>query len=275
MGSILKNLFLVFLGSLLGAASLAGYVGLLHFGPSTVRSAQASAQIQTRGDHPVSATEMVAVEIYQRLAPAVVNITNRRLAASDDSGTQFTDRGIGSGVILNDQGHILTNNHVVDGADRLEVILFEGTRLQGTLLGRDPDNDLAVVQIPLNDGLRPSVAIATLGDSDLVMPGQLAIAIGNPFGFQSSMTSGIVSSVGRNYSIEGGRQIRGMIQTDAALNPGNSGGPLINSAGEVIGINTAIESPVHGFVGLGFAVPSNTIRRSLPDMLAGRTVVHP
>lgn len=273
MPSILKNLMLVFLGSILGTATVLALVGLSPGFTASVSPTYPSVQAATMAGR-LSVEEDLAVDIYQRLSPAVVYITNRQSIQGNDQGNRFQERGIGSGVIIDDLGHILTNNHVVNGADNLEVTLFDGARVPARLLGRDPGNDLAVIQVELDQQTRSRVSVAPMGNSDSLRPGQLAIAIGNPFGYQTSMTSGIISSLGRSFPSDNGYPIRNMIQIDAAVNPGNSGGPLINSAGEVVGINTAIESPVRGFVGLGFAVPINTIRRHLPDMLAGKTVSH-
>ncbi|MGE5620649.1 MAG: S1C family serine protease [Sphingomonadaceae bacterium] len=273
MQTILKNLALLFLGTLLGAAVVLGTATHLPAVGTGSRAPSASAQVAVSG--PMTAAEEATADIYQRLSPAVVNVTNRRAPVSGGAQGQFPERGVGSGVIVDEQGHILTNDHVVDRADRLDVTLLDGTRVPATLIGRDPGNDLALIRIEIDDRIRPKLAVAPLGDSDQLRPGQVAIAIGNPFGLQSSMTSGIISSLGRTFSTDSGRPIRHMIQTDAAINPGNSGGPLINSAGLVIGINTAIESPVRGFVGVGFAVPINTARRVLPDLMAGQTIDHP
>ncbi len=272
MQSIPKNLALLFIGSLLGATVA---LGVSTFQPAGNHSpATSNSSPRTVEASPAVLGEDVTAEIYQRLTPAVVNVTNRRAPTSGGIDSPFPERGVGSGVIVDDQGHILTNNHVVDRADKLDVTLVDGTRVPAQLIGRDPGNDLALIQIEVNDRVKPKIAVAPLGDSDRLLPGQAAIAIGNPFGFQSSMTSGIVSSLGRTFATDSGRPIRHMIQTDAAINPGNSGGPLINSAGQVVGINTAIESPVRGFVGIGFAVPINVARRVLPDMMAGQTVSH-
>ena len=282
MRSLIRNLALLLLGSLLGASLVVTYLGMR---PATgpvepaVAAVQAAAQptVQpTAAERPPALyNESLAVQIYEQLSPAVVNVTNRHAVTSTSGGSQFPEQGVGSGVIIDELGHILTNNHVVDGADQLEVTLSDGTVVPASLVGRDPGDDLAVVKIELTNGIRPAIAVAILGDSSEAKPGQLAIAIGSPFGFRSSMTSGIISSVGRTFPSEGGRSIHNMIQTDAAINPGNSGGPLINSTGEVIGINTAIESPVRGFVGIGLAVPINTAKMHLPEMLEGKTIVHP
>ncbi len=214
------------------------------------------------------ADEQAMVDLYDRVSPAVVNITNRRTAP----GEEFPSGGAGSGVIFDGRGYILTNNHVVDDATTLEVRLPNGVSLPATLVGRDASNDLAIVKI---DASNEKLVVATLGNSDDLKPGQFGIAIGNPFGLERTVTAGIISSIGRTRSNSTGRPIRNMIQTDAAINPGNSGGPLLNSRGEVVGINTAIESPVRGSVGIGFAVPINTAKLFLPKMLAGEKITHP
>jgi S1-C subfamily serine protease len=217
------------------------------------------------------ADEQILVDIYERVSPAVVNITNRIGTANSTTG-DFPRTGTGSGFFFDDRGYVLTNNHVVDDASRLEVTLADGTSVPGTLLGRDPANDLAVVKVDLP---KEKIHTVPLGDSDALKTGQLAIAVGNPFGLDRTMTTGIISATGRNRPNEDRRSIRNMIQTDAAVNPGNSGGPLFNSRGEVVGVNTAIESPVRGSVGIGFAVPINTAKLFLPQMLAGGKVIHP
>ena len=180
----------------------------------------------------------------------------------------------GSGVVIDRNGHIVTNYHVVEGQKTLKVILEDGTASRATVLGTDPSSDLAVLgaEFP-TDRLSP----ATLADSSLVRPGDPVFAIGAPFSQAFSVTSGIISATGRStQSSFTGRSIRDMIQTDAAVNPGNSGGPLFNLNGEVIGINTSIENP-NGrfFVGLGFAISSNTVLRLVPDLIAGKTISHP
>ncbi len=215
--------------------------------------------------------EQALVDVYDRASPAVVNITNQ-IGSASPSTNDFPRTGLGSGFFFDDRGYILTNNHVVDDASRLEVTLADGTNVPGQLVGRDPANDLAVVKV---DVPKEKIHTVPLGDSDRLKPGQLAIAIGNPFGLDRTMTTGIISAVGRTRPNEQQRSIRNMIQTDAAVNPGNSGGPLLDSSGQVIGVNTAIESPVRGSVGIGFAVPINTAKLFLPQMLAGGKVVHP
>ena len=207
-------------------------------------------------------------EVYERVNPAVVNIT-----ATSASASRFalSLQATGSGVIIDADGHILTNYHVVEGARQLEVTLADGTKASARVVGSDPGNDLAVIDVGLP---AESLTVAALGDSDALRVGELAIAIGNPYGLTGTVTTGVISAVGRTYPGDSGRAIRDMVQTDAAINPGNSGGPLLNAKGEVVGLNTAIESPVEGSVGIGFSVPANTAKHYLPQMLAGEEVQH-
>ncbi len=172
-----------------------------------------------------------------------------------------TGQGSGSGVIVSPDGLVLTNNHVIDGAQSISSCAGRRTRFGARLVGRDPDTDLAVLRAETTERLK----FARLANSKKLRPGQIAIAIGNPLGFQSTVTAGIISAVGRSLRAENGRLIDDVIQTDAALNPGNSGGPLVNSAGHVIGINTAT---IMGAQGLCFAVASNTAEYVLTQILS-------
>ena len=182
-----------------------------------------------------------------------------------------TEEGLGSGFLIDNQGHILTNNHVVDGATTVQVTLTNGNTVNGKVLGTDPVDDLAVVSV--DPSAVAGITPLQLGDSSLVVPGQMAIAIGNPLGYTDSITVGVIS--GLNRSIFSGSNLRGMLQTDAAINPGNSGGPLLDDQGMVIGINTAAEIGATGADGMGFAIPSNLAAKLLPDLIAGKTVTRP
>jgi S1-C subfamily serine protease len=177
-------------------------------------------------------------------------------------------RGTGSGFILNANGQILTNAHVVNNADRVSVTLKDGRTFEGKVLGQDPVTDVAVIQIPSNN--LPTVSI---GNSDRLQPGEWVIAIGNPLGLDNTVTAGIISATDRSASDIGASDRRvGYIQTDTAINPGNSGGPLLNSRGEVIGMNTAI---IQGAQGLGFAIPINTVQRIAQQLITKGEVQHP
>jgi S1-C subfamily serine protease len=228
---------------------------------------------------PGSPAELLAplddaiARLYEQAGPAVVNITTTAYTWDVFRFGIIPQQGVGSGFLLDADGHIVTNDHVVREASELEVTLADGTRLAARLVGRDPHTDLAVVRVDLPPG--HPVRVLPLADSSTVRVGQLAIAIGNPFGFEQTVTVGVVSSVGRTVRTPQGRPMRGVLQTDAAINPGNSGGPLLNTRGEVIGINTLIFSPSGGSVGVGFAVASNTARRWLPELIARGRAAHP
>jgi putative serine protease PepD len=211
------------------------------------------------------------VTIYQKASPSVVNVIST-VITRDFFLNPIPREGSGSGSILDARGHVLTNNHVIRDAKKLEVTLADGSKWPATLVGTDPDNDLAVIKIDAPaDKLKP----LSLGDSQKLQVGQKVLAIGNPFGLGLTLTTGIISSLGRNIRSEVGTMIEDLIQTDASINPGNSGGPLLNSEGEIIGINTAMISPTGGSVGIGFAIPVNTARRIVPQLISKGYVVYP
>ncbi len=203
--------------------------------------------------------------IYNAASPAVVEIDTTQTRSGFFGGSQ---EGLGSGIVIDTNGNILTNNHVVAGTSNVTVKFKNGNTVSGKVAGTDSIKDLAVVTVDKSavSGITP----LTLGDSSQVTPGQMAIAIGNPFGLDNSVSVGVISGLNRSIG-----NMNGMLQTDAALNPGNSGGPLLDASGKVIGINTAIESPATGAVGIGFAVPSNVASSELSSLEAGTAVAHP
>ena len=202
------------------------------------------------------AEEQLLIELYQRVSPSVVHIAVT---------TRYGGSGTGSGFVWDTEGHIVTNNHVVESASRIEVRFADDTTAEAELVGTDPDSDLAVIKVDVPAGrLHP----VELGDSSALRVGQWAIAIGNPFGFEHTMTMGIVSGLGRVVRQESGFSLPQLIQTDAAINPGNSGGPLLDSHGRVIGVTTLIFSNSGTNAGVGFAVPVNTVKRVVPSLIA-------
>ena len=227
---------------------------------------------------PASASlfdEEVVRAVYDLVSPAVVDVN-----VDQKEGDSFSRLGFGSGFVIDSQGHVVTNNHVIQQADRVRVSFQDGTSALAEVLGTNPANDLALLKVP-------SEAVAGIdpipfGDSDKARPGQLAIAIGSPFGLDGSVTVGVISGVDRTLDSDIDRPISGVLQTDALINPGNSGGPLLNRSGEVLGINTAIQvssydlrNPQLTRRSIGFAVPINTLLSLLTDLKAGKTVRPP
>jgi serine protease Do len=230
----------------------------------------------------VVALEGVYEKVYQQVNPSVVNIQVQQIIDANNNpifeffGQQYNSqdriqRGLGSGFVWDTEGHIVTNNHVVDNADKVTVTFTDGTTLTGKVVGADPNSDLAVVKVDAPANLLKPV---TVGVSNQVKVGQMAIAIGNPFGLEGSMTVGVISAIGRTLPVNNNTiasssyTIPDIIQTDAPINPGNSGGVLVDTEGNVIGVTTAIESPVGTNVGIGFAVPSDQVKMVIPSLIS-------
>ncbi len=206
------------------------------------------------------------IEVFKLASPSVVFITNSRLVRSYYSlNPQEVPQGSGSGFIWDKDGHIVTNFHVVQQANRVTVTLQDGSSYNATAVGVEPDKDLAVLKI---DAPAEKLIPITLGDSSQLEVGRKVVAIGNPFGLDTTMTVGVVSALGREIDSMSRRKIRGVIQTDAAINPGNSGGPLLNSLGQLIGVNTAIYSPTGASSGIGFAIPVNSVKKIVPELIS-------
>ena len=213
--------------------------------------------------------ESVVMRVYKELSPAVVNVVTKTLAYNFWMQV-VPQTGQGTGFVIDDQGHILTNSHVVGHSQNIEVTFIGDRKLHAKLIGQDPVSDLAVIKVDPFKGME----VAPLGDSDNLSVGQRVIAIGNPFGFQHTVTAGFISALNRDIVVDQ-RTMIGMIQTDAAINPGNSGGPLINSRGKVIGINTAIFSQTGGFMGIGLALPIDRAKKVATQILKLGRAVYP
>jgi len=227
------------------------------------------------GQPTLSSEEETNVRVYEQVSPGVVNITTRvvvedryffRAIIREESGT-------GSGCVLDKDGHVLTNYHVIENASSLEVSLPDQTRYRAALVGADRQNDLAVLK--LENAPAERLHPIPLGASDGLKVGQKVLAIGNPLGLQNTLTVGIISSLGRRIETQGGDLVDNVIQTDAAINPGNSGGPLLNTSGEMIGINTSIFTIGGGNIGIGFAIPADTIRRVATELIREGRVRRP
>lgn len=271
----LRTFVSAFLGAIIGAAVVLYFVRT-----APVDEAQASVAHSATLPGPAasgpgspSKAALDVTAIYQQANPGVVSIVSTINAApSQLFRSQRPEEGAGSGFVVDTKGDVVTNDHVIDGANQLQVTFSDGTSVPGHVVGTDPGDDLAVVRVDVSpDRLHP----LTFGDSSAVQVGQPAVAIGNPFNLHNTLSSGVVSAVGRTRPSVNGRTIANMIQTDAAANPGNSGGPLLDLQGNVIGVVAQIESPIRGSVGVGFAIPSNVVSQQLAKLEAGGTVSHP
>ena len=234
----------------------------------------ASAEDTPQGiNNPSSVSdEQNSIEVYKALSPGVAFITTS-VTGADFYGQEFErERGSGSGSVIDNQGHILTNYHVIEGAQKLTVSLGGDKVFPARVIGGDPDTDLAVIKIePPREGL----TVVQLGDSEKLAVGQKVLAIGNPFGLDRTLTTGVISGLQRPIRARNGRPIDAAIQTDASINPGNSGGPLLDKYGKMIGINSQILSRSGGSVGVGFAIPVNTAKRVIPQLIQFGAVNRP
>jgi S1-C subfamily serine protease len=228
-------------------------------GTTTVRQTVVSAQ-QT-----ALASTLAASQIYAQDASGVVDIAVTT-TATDPFGNTRSEQDEGSGFVVDEQGDIVTNEHVVDGATSIVVTFSDGTKAKATLVGSDASTDLAVIRVHVGAS---ELTPLTLADSSTVEVGDPVVAIGSPFGYADSITSGIVSALGRDIEAPNGATIKGAVQTDAAINPGNSGGPLIDASGRVIGVNAQISSQSSGSAGVGFAIPSSTVKSVVTRILGG------
>ena len=210
--------------------------------------------------------DLSLIQIFERAETGVVRVNIQR---SEDVATT---NGVGSGFVFDKNGHIITNAHVVENSDKVVVTFLDGRSYNAEMIGIDPSTDISVIRVDADSSLLKPLLI---GDSSNLKVGMQVAAIGNPFGLSGSMTSGIVSALGRLLPQESGFSIPDVIQTDAAINPGNSGGPLLNSRGEVVGINTAIQSATGEFTGVGFAIPSNTVAKIVPKLISDGIYHHP
>jgi S1-C subfamily serine protease len=224
----------------------------------------------TGSAEPVTDDERNNIDVYRQVSPGVVNVNT--VTYVRDFFYVYPQEGGGSGSIIDERGYILTNYHVVEGARKLTVTLANGGKYAATYVGGDADTDLAVIKI---DAPKEKFTVVKMSDSSRLVVGQKVLAIGNPFGFGHTLTEGIISALERPIRAENGRIIEGAIQTDASINPGNSGGPLLNSHGEMIGINSQIITPSQGSVGIGFAIPVNLAKRFVPDLIAHGRVIRP
>jgi S1-C subfamily serine protease len=261
---------------LLWSSSLTGSVVVAELGKplgSTYEGPEGRPRPVTPAPAELSPDERSTMTVFERATKSVVFIANTAVARDPWSFDLFeVPRGSGTGFIWNKQGHLVTNFHVVYGATSITVTLADRTEHKAKVVGIDPDHDLAVLQIQAPE---ESLSPVTIGTSHDLRVGQKVLAIGNPFGLDHTLTTGVVSALGRTIKSLSNRTIEGVIQTDAAINPGNSGGPLLDSTGRLIGVNTQIVSPSGAFAGIGFAVPVDTVNRIVPELIKYGKLIRP
>jgi S1-C subfamily serine protease len=261
-------------GAALGLAAATGSLG-----ESTTTTIREAAPVPAAVAASSDGKGLSVNEIYRRSAPAVVQITSKSAPTTETDpffgfqNQQPAQQALGSGFVLDKQGHIVTNYHVVEGAEQVQVSFSDQSTYEADVVGTDPSTDLAVLRVDVSSRALTPLPLA---DSDDVRVGDPVVAIGNPFGLDRTATAGIVSALQRNVTAPDGAAIDHVIQTDAPINPGNSGGPLLNSAGEVIGVNSQISSPNGGGnVGIGFAVPANTVKTVAAQLMRSGRVTRP
>ena len=250
-----------------GILIVAALLGLFFFLQPQLRqtfyAATEPRTVAARGE--LAAFEQTAITLFERVSPSVLQVVVPRGGSfMEGDGGEAAPAGAGTGFVWDDAGNVVTNAHVVGSSDRVLIRTAAGEVMQADVVGRAPNYDLAVVRIASRGALPPPVAV---GSSSDLKVGQAAFAIGNPFGLDQTLTTGIVSALKRRMPTAGGREVADVIQTDAAINPGNSGGPLLDSAGRLIGVNTAILSPSGTNAGVGFAIPVDTVNRVVPELI--------
>jgi S1-C subfamily serine protease len=267
-----RQILVIALGSALFAAiAVAGLQRLSGlFQPFGSASISTPASIT---DPSLATDEQNNIEVYKAASPGVVYIQSTTIVRDFFGMFSRPVEGAGSGSIIDDQGDILTNYHVIANAEKLTVSFGSGKSYPAKVIGRDPDTDLAVIR--LLETPKESLTIVPMGDSDKLIVGQKVLAIGNPFGLDRTLTTGVISGLQRPIRAQNGRQIEGAIQTDASINPGNSGGPLLDSHGRMIGINSQIESPSGASAGVGFAIPVSIAKRIVPQLIRDGYVQRP
>lgn len=263
-------LVIAFISALFSAAAVS-LVQLLsdRFNPSGSAFTESAPPVITNVAAP---DELNNIEVYKKLSPGVVNVHSTSYAR-DFFGYVEPRQGSGSGSVIDQEGHILTNHHVIEGAQKVAVNFGGQKNYPATIIGRDPDTDLAVIR--LVEKPKEGLTVVPLGDSDKLEVGQKVLAIGNPFGLDRTLTTGVISGLQRPIRARNDRPIEGAIQTDASINPGNSGGPLLDSHGRMIGINSQILSPSGASAGVGFAVPVNIAKRIIPQLISSGEVRRP
>lgn len=258
---------------LISISTLTGMTGQASWLHPLTETASGSHRLHLTGTQPLSEEELNTIAMFEKAAKSVVYITNKGLRRDFWSFNTFeVPQGSGSGFIWDKKGHIVTNYHVVYGADSIQVVLDDQTSHDARVVGVDPDHDLAVLRVSAK---KKSLFPVEVGTSKNLRVGQRVLAIGNPFGLDHTLTTGVVSAIGRSIKSINNRTIEGAIQTDAAINPGNSGGPLLNSSGELIGVNTQIISPSGAYAGIGFAVPVGIVKRVVPQLIQFGKVIRP